>query len=103
MTESAPESPLEGTEPGFFTRAAERILPHAEHAEAEAGHIAADISAGLRDHATTVFAVSSGILDILRMLDPADAPLIAAAEALEPKVYAMAEKVAALASAALKG
>ncbi len=106
MTEPAPESPPEPAPPaaeGPLGHAADWFRSHAGHAEAEAGHIAADIATGLREHAGIAFEVSSGILGILRMLDPADAPLIAAAEALEPKVYAMAEKAAALAAAALKG
>ena len=101
MSETDPETnPPAQDDGGFFIKAAEHLLPHLEHAEADAGRIAADVSAALREHAGTVFDVSSGILG---MLDPADAPLIAAAEALEPKVYAMAEKAAALAAAALKG
>ena len=106
MTEPAPESPPEPAPPaaeGPLGHAADWFRSQAGHAEAEAGHIAADIATGLREHAGIAFEVSSGILGILRMLDPADAPLIAAAEALEPKVYAMAEKAAALAAAALKG
>ena len=104
MSETDPETnPPAQDDGGFFIKAAEHLLPHLEHAEADAGRIAADVSAALREHAGTVFNVSSGILGMLKMIDPADASLFAAAQALEPKVYAMAEKAAALAAAALKG
>jgi hypothetical protein len=109
MTETpqAPESaspPLpEPDQGGFFTREFGKILPHAERTEAEAGQVAADVKAALQDHAGTVFDVSGDVLAVLKLIDPADAPLAAAAGALLPKVLAMAEKAAALASAALKG
>ena len=101
MTETAPESPPEPAEPGFFTRTAEHLLPHLEHGEAEAGHIAADVNAALRAHAATVYRAAAGVFDVLELIDPADAPLVAAAETLLPKVYAMVEKATALASATL--
>ena len=89
--------------PGFFTREAERLLPGARHAEADAGHLAADVKAALQDHAGQVFDVAGDCGQLLRLIDPADAALAAAAEALLPKVLAMAERAAALASATLKG
>jgi hypothetical protein len=92
MPESPPEGPIEHVTDWFRA-----------HVEAGAGNVAADVSAALRDHAQGVFEVSSGILSVLKMIDPADAPLITAAQALEPKIYAMAERAAALAAAALKG
>lgn len=96
---AAPAAP----QPGFFTREAERLLPRAEHAEADAGHLAADVKAALQDHAGQVFDVAGDALQLLKLIDPADAALAAAAEALLPKVLAMAERAAALASATLKG
>ena len=51
---AAPAAP----QPGFFTREAERLLPRAEHAEADAGRLAADVKAALQDHAGTVFDVA---------------------------------------------
>lgn len=96
---AAPAAP----QPGFFTREAERLLPRAEHAEADAGHLAADVKAALQDHAGTVFDVAGDCVQLLKLIDPADAALAAAAEALLPKVLAMAERAAALASATLKG
>ena len=96
---AAPAAP----QPGFFTREAERLLPRAEHAEADAGHLAADVKAALQDHAGQVFDVAGDALQLLSLIDPADAALAAAAEALLPKVLAMAERAAALASATLKG
>jgi hypothetical protein len=101
MSEPVPESPPEPAEPGFFTRTAEHLLPHLEHGEAEAGHIAADVNAALRDHAGVVFDVAGDFFAVLKLIDPADAPLAAAAEALLPKVLQMVEKATALASATL--
>ena len=106
MTETAPESPPEPAPPapeGPLGHAADWFRSRAGHAEAEAGHVAADVSAVLQDHAGVVFSFADGFLSMVKMIDPADAPLIAAAQALVPKVYAMAEKAAALAAAALKG
>jgi hypothetical protein len=87
--------------PGFFTREAQRLLPHIEHAEAEAGHIAAEVQAALQDHAGTVYGVADGFLTVLKMIDPADAALFTAASALVPKVFAMVEKATALAQSKL--
>jgi hypothetical protein len=106
VSEPMPESPPEPANPpaeGPIGHLDGWFHAHGAHAEAEAGHIATDIATGLREHAAVAFRVSSEILDILGMIDPADAPLIAAAQALEPKVYAMAERAASLAAAALKG
>ena len=108
MTSQAPEpaTPVPAAEPdqgGFFTREFGKILPRAEHAEADAGHLAADVKAALQDHAGQVFDVAGDALQLLKLIDPADAALAAAAEALLPKVLAMAERAAALASATLKG
>ena len=52
MTEAAPESPPEPAPPaaeGPLGHAADWFRSHAGHAEAEAGHIAADIATGLRE------------------------------------------------------
>jgi hypothetical protein len=95
--------PATADPPGFFTREAERFLPGVRHAEAEAGRIAGDVSTALQDHAGTVFDVAGDVFGVLKLIDPADAPLIAAAEALVPKVLAMVEKATALAQGALKG
>ena len=108
MSESDPETPPEGTAPeggeeeGFLERAAGHLLPHLEHAEAEAGHISAEVRAELQEHAVTVFGVAGEVLSVLKAVDPADAALFAAAGALVPKVYAMVEKAAVLAQGALK-
>ena len=100
VPEAAP--PAQG-EPGFFERQIERVLPRAEAAEGEVAHIAADVKAALQDHASTVFDVSGDLMALLKLVDPADAPLAAAVQALVPKVLTMAGTAASLASAALKG
>lgn len=96
-----PPAPAAGT--GFFTRMEEKILPHAEHLEADVAHVIADAGTAIQDHAGTVYDVSGDVLALLRMIDPADAPLAAAAEALLPKVFAMVAKATALAQSAQKG
>lgn len=101
MTTPVDPGPAKPPEPGFFERAAEHLLPRAEHAEAEAAHIAADVLAAFQDHAGTVFDVAGDCLLLLRLIDPADAALFAAASALVPKVLAMAEKATALAQSKL--
>jgi hypothetical protein len=98
-TKEAVEPPEGG---GFFTRLEDRFVPHAEHAEADVSTWAADVSTALRDHAGTVFDVSGDLMSLVKLIDPADAPLFAAAEALVPKVYAMVQKATALAQGALK-
>ena len=102
MSEPTETNPPVQDEGGFFSRAAEHVFPHLEHAEVEAGHIATDVRAALQDHAGTVFDVAGDAIALLKLIDPADAALFAAAEAFLPKVLAMTEKAAALASAALK-
>jgi hypothetical protein len=108
MTESAqatvPASapPAAASAPGFFERMAEHLVPHAEHAGAEAGTIAADVKAALTDHASEVFDVSGDLLALLKLVDPADAALAEAVAALVPKVVSMASSAASIASAALK-
>lgn len=86
--------------PGFFTRAEEKILPHFEHAEADAAGFIASAGTDIQDHAGTVYEVAAGIFGVVKLIDPADAPLAAAAEALVPKVLAMVAKATALAQAA---
>jgi hypothetical protein len=104
MSEPSPESPPEPAPPaaeGPLGHMTDWFHAHAGHAEAEAGHIAADVNAALRDHAGTVFDVAGDFFAVLNLIDPADAPLVAAAEALLPKVLQMVEKATALASATL--
>jgi hypothetical protein len=93
--------PAHPAEPGFFERAAEHILPHLEHAEADAAYITAGVAAALQDHAGTVFSVAADVFTVLKLIDPADAALFTAASALVPKVLAMVEKVTALAQSKL--
>jgi hypothetical protein len=101
MTEISPDPPA-GTEPGFFPRLEDRVLPHAQHAEAGAAAFAADVSTALRDHAATVLRGTADAMDVLRLIDPADADLFAEAEALVPRLLGMAESAARIAGAALK-
>jgi hypothetical protein len=104
VSEPMPESPPEPANPpaeGPIEHVADWFHNHGAHAEAEAGHIAADVNAALRDHAGVVFDVAGDFFAVLKLIDPADAPLIAAAEALLPKVLTMVEKATALASATL--
>ena len=104
MSETAPEPPAAPAPPaaeGPLGHAADWFRARAGHVEAEAGHIAADVNAALRDHAGTVYDVAGDFFAVLKLIDPADAPLVAAAEALLPKVLQMVEKATALASATL--
>ena len=101
MTTPVDPGPAKPQEPGFFSREAQRLLPHAERAEAEAGRIAADVLAAIQDHAGQCFDVAGDALLLLRLIDPADAALFATASALVPKVLAMVEKATALAQAKL--
>jgi hypothetical protein len=100
MTEITPEPAQPGA--GFFGRELGKILPHAQHAEADAAAFAADVSTALRDHAATVLRGTADAMDVLRLIDPADAALFAEAEALVPRLLGMAESAARIAGAALK-
>ncbi len=105
MTDQTPvidPGPAVADPPGFFTREAQRFLPRAEHAEAEAGHIAAEVQAAIQDHAGTVFDVAGDGVALLKLIDPGDAVLASAAAAFLPKLLAMAESAARVAGAALK-
>lgn len=108
MTDTAPEpiakTPVDPPEGGgFFTREWDRLRGPAGHAEADAGRIAADVGTMLRDHAGTVFDVAGDVVQLAKLIDPADAPVLAALDVLVPKVLAMAENAARIAQAALKG
>ena len=59
--------------------------------ETDAAKIAASATAMLTDHAGQALDVGGDFLALLKLIDPADAPLIAAAQALLPKVIMMAE------------
>src|ERR1700733_6912248 len=96
-----PVDPPEGG--GFFSRELGKILPHAEHAEADVAHLAGDISSELAAHRQDILAAASDAVDILKLVDPADAALASAAGALVPKLLAMAEHAAAITRAALGG
>lgn len=86
-------------QPGYFQRAeqaVQRILPHAG---AVALEDATRIETAVKDHAGTVFDVAGDVLAILKLIDPADAPAITAAQVLIPKVLAMAESAARIGQA----
>jgi len=85
--------------PGFFEREIGKILPRAE---ADAAEAAADVATALRDHAGTVFDVAGDVIAVAGYVDPADATLLAALDALVPKVLAMAESAASVAGAAMR-
>ena len=105
MTETATAvatGSADAPEGGFFSRELGKILPHAQHAEADVSAWAADVSAALRDHAATVLRGTADAMDVLKLIDPADAELFAAAEALVPRLLGMAESAARIAGAALK-
>jgi hypothetical protein len=97
-TAPEPAAPAQG-EPGFFERAVEKVLPHAE---VKAPSITGDVKGALTGHASSVFDVAGDLLALTRIIDPADAAAVLAVEALVPKVLAMAANAAGLASAALK-
>lgn len=101
MTTPVDPGPAKPPEPGFFSREAQRLLPHVQHAEAETGRIAADVLAAIQGHAGQVYDVAGDCIKLLELIDPADAPLFAAASALVPKVLAMVERATALAQAKL--
>lgn len=108
MSEQAPETtpaaaPPAAGEPGPITRLAEKFhlggeLHAAEHVVAT---VATDVQT-LAGHHSAIFAVVAEMLHLVEVLDPADAPAIAAAEALLPKLFAMAASAAAAGSVSLK-
>jgi hypothetical protein len=101
VTDQAPE-PAPVAAEGPITHVADWFRDHGGHAEAEAGHIAADISVALQDHAGTVFDVAGDGVALLKLIDPADAALASAAAAFLPKLLGMAGSAARVAAAALK-
>jgi hypothetical protein len=103
MTETSPEPasppPAAG---GPLTRAENWFRGHAGHAEADAAAFAADVTTALRGHASAVLRGTADAIDVLKLIDPADADLFSAAEALVPELLGMAESAARIAGAALK-
>lgn len=85
------ESPAQAVA-GWFRRG-EADAAGAARRLAEAGVI-------IRDHAGTVFAAASAVIDVLRFIDPADAAALSAAETCLERVLAMTESASKAARAA---
>ena len=83
-----PAAPAKPGEPGFFTRLEDKILPKAE---ADAAKVAASLASALQDRSGEALDVAGDFLALVKLIDPADAPLATAAQALLPKMIAMAE------------
>lgn len=101
MSEQPQPAPPAAPAEGFFgraERAVEHVLPHPAAVVLEdAARIATEVAAAVKDHAGVVFDVAGDVLAVLKVVDPADAPAIAAAQVLVPKVLAMAESAAKIA------
>ena len=92
-------------QPGFLGRLEGRFLPHAEAvihgAEAEGLKLTAEFAAGLQDHSGIAFDVAGDVLNLLKVIDPADDAAVAALAALLPKVIDLAGSAARIVQAAL--
>jgi hypothetical protein len=106
MTEQTTTPAAPEDQPGPLTRLVEKFENHAapevHAAETAVGAIAADVKAALLDHTSTALTVAGELGALAKLVDPADAPLVAAVEALLPKVLSMAVNAGNLALKALK-
>lgn len=100
MTEIAPPPPPPAPVPGFFSREIARLLPHAE---TDAAKVIGRMAGLLQDRGGEALDVAGDFLALVKLIDPADAPLVTAAQALLPKVLGMAENAARDARTALGG
>lgn len=88
-------APAQAEQHGGFISTAESWLHRAETAPAAARLISA-----VRDHAGVVFDVAGDAVTVLKLINPADAAAVTAAEAFLAKVLTMTESAAQIASAA---
>lgn len=89
---AAPAAPatMPGPHEGPVERLIERFRPEAEHAGREAAVLGEDVRAAILDHRAGLFDLAGDVLGVLKLADPADAPLAGAAEGLLLKVVTAA-------------